>query len=107
MLEQVRNVMRLHHYSIHTERSYTDWIKRYIHFHHMRSREYLANGESTIKAFCTDLAVNGKVAASTQNQAFNTRRNNANIERPTSNAEPRTPNLEPTERISATDPDHL
>ena len=37
MLEQVRNVMRLHHYSIHTERSYTDWIKRYIHFHHMRS----------------------------------------------------------------------
>ena len=46
MLEQVRNVMRLHHYSIHTERSYTDWIKRYIHFHHMRSREDLANGES-------------------------------------------------------------
>jgi hypothetical protein len=32
LLEQVRNVMRLHHYSIHTERSYTDWIKRYIHF---------------------------------------------------------------------------
>ena len=36
--------MRLHHYSIHTERSYTDWIKRYIHFHHMRNREDLANG---------------------------------------------------------------
>jgi hypothetical protein len=36
--------MRLHHYSIHTERSYTDWIKRYIHFHHMRSREDLATG---------------------------------------------------------------
>jgi len=71
MLEQVRNVMRLHHYSIHTERSYTDWIKRYIHFHHMRSREDLANGESKIEAFCTDLAVNGKVAPSTQNQAFN------------------------------------
>jgi hypothetical protein len=27
LLEQVRNVMRLHHYSIHTERNYTDWIK--------------------------------------------------------------------------------
>jgi Phage integrase, N-terminal SAM-like domain len=90
MLEQVRNVMRLHHYSIHTERSYTDWIKRYIHFHHMRSREDLANGESKIEAFCTDLAVNGKVSPSTQNQAFNARRKNANIERPTSNAEPRT-----------------
>jgi hypothetical protein len=29
VLEQVRNVMRLHHYSIHTERSYTDWITPY------------------------------------------------------------------------------
>jgi integron integrase len=71
LLEQVRNVMRLHHYSIHTERSYRDWIKRYVKFHHMRSREDLANGESKIEAFCTDLAVNGKVAPSTQNQAFN------------------------------------
>jgi hypothetical protein len=44
LLDQVRDVMRLHHYSIHTERSYTDWIKRYIHFHHMRSREDLATG---------------------------------------------------------------
>ena len=48
LLDRVRNVMRLHHYSIHTERSYTDWIKRYIHFHHMRRREDLANGESKI-----------------------------------------------------------
>jgi hypothetical protein len=44
LLDQVRNVMRLHHYSIHTERSYADWIKRFINFHHMRSREDLANG---------------------------------------------------------------
>jgi hypothetical protein len=71
LIEQVRNVMRLHHYSIHTERSYTDWIKRHIHFHHMRSREDLGNGESKIEAFCTDPAVNGKVSPSTQNQAFN------------------------------------
>jgi len=71
LLEQVRNVMRLHHYSIHTERSYVDWIKRFINFHHMRSSEDLANGAGKIEAFCTDLAVNGKVAPSTQNQAFN------------------------------------
>ncbi len=32
LLDQVRETMRLHHYSIHTERSYLDWIKRYIHF---------------------------------------------------------------------------
>ena len=70
LLDQVRNVLRLHHYSIHTERSYIDWIKRYVHFHRMHCREDLADGEKKIEAFLTDLAVQGKVAASTQNQAF-------------------------------------
>src|SRR6266853_62471 len=71
LMEQVRNTLRLHHYSIHTERSYCDWIKRYIHFHKMRCREDLAGGEAKIEAFLTDLAVTGKVAPSTQNQAMN------------------------------------
>ena len=35
ILDQVRQVMRLHHYSLHTERSYIDWIKRFIHFQHV------------------------------------------------------------------------
>jgi hypothetical protein len=70
LLDQVRNVLRLHHYSIHTERSHLDWIKRYVHFHQMRCREDLAAGERKIEAFLTDLAVRGQVAASTQNQAF-------------------------------------
>ena len=70
LLEQVRSVLRLKHYSIHTERSYVDWIRRYVHFHHMGSREDLADGERKMEAFLTDLAVRGKVAASTQNQAF-------------------------------------
>src|SRR5258706_9438719 len=65
LLEQVRRKMRLHHYSIHTERSYSDWIKRYIRFHQMESREDLADGERKIEAFLTDLAVNGKVSPST------------------------------------------
>jgi integrase-like protein len=71
LLDQVREVMRLKHYSIRTERSYADWIKRYIHFHNMQSREELNGGEQKIELFLSDLAVNGKVAASTQNQAFN------------------------------------
>ena len=71
LLHQVRDVLRLHHYSIHTERSYVDWIKRYVEFHKMTSREDLADGERKIEAFLTDLAVRGKVAASTQNQAMN------------------------------------
>jgi hypothetical protein len=37
ILDQVRDVMRLHHYSIHTERTYLDWIKRFIAFHRMKS----------------------------------------------------------------------
>ena len=71
LLDDARNVLRLYHYSIHTERSYLDWIKRYVHFHHMRCRDDLADGEKKIEAFLTDLAVRGKVAASTQNQAMN------------------------------------
>ena len=71
ILDQVRSVMRLHHYSIHTERTYIDWIKRYIAFHRMKSREDLANGERKIEAFLTHLAVDEQVASATQNQAMN------------------------------------
>jgi len=71
LLDQVREVMRLKHYSIRTERSYCDWIRRYIKFHGMRCREDLNGGEAKIEQFLSDLAVNGHVAASTQNQAFN------------------------------------
>jgi hypothetical protein len=71
LLEQVRQVMRLHHYSLPTERAYVDWIKRYVRFHRMQRREDLAGGEAKIEAFLTDLAVNGGVASATQNQAMN------------------------------------
>jgi hypothetical protein len=71
LLDQVREVMRLKHYSIRTERCYCDWIRRYIKFHGMRSREDLQKAEPKIEQFLSDLAVNGHVSASTQNQAFN------------------------------------
>src|SRR6266478_7296079 len=71
LMDQVREVMRLKHYSIRTERCYSDWIRRYIHFHKMRARKDLSEAEPKIELFLSDLAVNGKVAASTQNQAFN------------------------------------
>lgn len=63
--------MRLHHYSIHTEKTYCDWIKRFIRFHRMRSRADLANGEAKIEAFLTYLAINLKLAPSTQKTAKN------------------------------------
>lgn len=71
LMEQVHEVMRLKHYAIRTERSYCDWIRRFVRFHGMRSREELFPGEGKIELFLSDLAVNGQVAASTQNQAFN------------------------------------
>ena len=72
LLDQVREVMRLKHYSIRTERCYCDWIRRYIHFHKMKLREELTQEpKAKMELFLSDLAVNGKVAASTQNQALN------------------------------------
>jgi integron integrase len=70
-MDQVREVLRLRHYSIRTERSYCDWIKRYVKFHNMESRTDLDGGEGKIEAFLSELAVKGNVAVSTQNQAFN------------------------------------
>jgi Phage integrase, N-terminal SAM-like domain len=36
LLDQGRNKIRLKHYSIRTEQSYVDWIKRFILFHRKR-----------------------------------------------------------------------
>ena len=41
LLEEMHAVMRRRHYSIHTERSYSDWVKRYVSYHKMRSRDVL------------------------------------------------------------------
>ena len=70
LLDQVREVLRLRHYSIRTEQSYCDWVRRYIRFHGMKSREELVPGTGKVEAFLSDLATNGCVAAATQNQAF-------------------------------------
>jgi len=71
LLNAVRQVLRLHHYSIHTERSYVEWIVRFVRFYGMRSREDLFPAEPKIESFLTDLALNGNVAAATQKQAMN------------------------------------
>jgi hypothetical protein len=55
ILDQVREVLRLRHYSIRTEQTYCDWIRRYIRFHRMRSREELLSGTGKVEAFLSDL----------------------------------------------------
>jgi hypothetical protein len=67
LLDQVRAVMRVRHYALRTERTYCDWIRRYVKFHGMKGREDLAEGTRKVEAFLTHLAVKGNVAASTQN----------------------------------------
>lgn len=71
LMDQVREVMRLKHYALRTERCYCDWVRRYVRFHDMKSRADLEGGEAKIEQFLSDLAVKGQVSASTQNQAFN------------------------------------
>jgi integrase len=71
LMDQVRQVLRVKHYAIRTEPAYGEWIRRYVHFHGMRSREELFPGTEKVEPFLSDLAVNGHVAASTQNQGFN------------------------------------
>lgn len=67
LLDQVRGKIRLKHYSLRTEQTYVEWIKRFI-LHHGK-RHPLDMGAVEVEAFLTDLAVRGRVAASTQNQA--------------------------------------
>ncbi len=69
LLDRVREAIRLKHYSYRTEKTYVQWIRRYILFHNKRHPSEMNVPE--IEAFLTHLAVEGKVAASTQNQAFN------------------------------------
>jgi site-specific recombinase XerD len=68
LLDQVREAIRLKHYSYRTEQSDVGWIRRYILFHDKRHPREMGSAE--IEAFLTSLAVEGQVAASTQNQAL-------------------------------------
>jgi integron integrase len=69
LLDQMRDVLRLKHMSLRTEEAYVTWVKRFILFHHKRHPKEM--GAPEIRAFLTRLAVQGKVAASTQNGALN------------------------------------
>ncbi len=68
LLDQVRDTVRLKHYAYRTEETYVQWIRRYILFHNKRHPQEM--GKAEIEAFLTHLAVEGQVAASTQNQAL-------------------------------------
>ncbi|MBI4987209.1 MAG: integron integrase [Rhodocyclales bacterium] len=68
LLDQVRDRLRLKHYSLRTETAYVGWIKRYIFFHGKRHPSEM--GKAEVEAFLTSLAVERNVSASTQSQAL-------------------------------------
>jgi integron integrase len=69
LLDQVRSRIRLKGYSIRTEKSYVEWIRRFILFHNKRHPREM--GKAEIESFLSHLVLQRNVAASTQNQAFN------------------------------------
>lgn len=68
LLDQVKSLIRVKHYSIRTERSYVSWIKQYIRFHDVKHPKDM--GVREVEKFLSYLAVTRKVSASTQNQAL-------------------------------------
>jgi site-specific recombinase XerD len=70
LMDQVREVLRYHHYAYRTEQTYCQWILRYIyHFGGKTHPNQL--GAKDIERFLSHLATEGKVSASTQRQALN------------------------------------
>lgn len=68
LLDRVRASIRSRHYSIRTEKSYVDWIVRFIKFHDRRHPREMGGPE--VEQFLSHLAVDRRVSASTQNQAL-------------------------------------
>ena len=68
LLEQVRDRIRVKHYSLRTEDAYLHWIRRFIFFHGKRHPRDMGGPE--VEVFLSHLATAGRVAPSTQNQAL-------------------------------------
>jgi integron integrase len=67
--EQIREVMRFHHYSVRTEEAYWFWIRKYILFHGKRHPRAMGGAETA--AFLSHLAAGEGAAKATQLQALN------------------------------------
>ncbi len=70
LMDQVREVLRYHHYAYSTEQTYCQWILRYIH--HFGGKTHPRHlGSKDVEAFLSHLATEGKVSGATQRQALN------------------------------------
>ncbi len=72
LLPQMREVLRRQGYAYATEKTYCDWVSRFIKFHQLKNRESLLEStEQKVEKYLTYLALEQKVAPSTQNQVLN------------------------------------
>lgn len=69
VFDRFRAEIRRRHYSLRTEKSYEDWIRRFLIFHDLKTP--LELGADSVKAYLEYLAEKRQVTASTQNQALN------------------------------------
>jgi hypothetical protein len=69
LMDQVREVLRYHHYALRTEESCIKWILAFIRFNNKQHPSKL--GKQEIEAFLSNMAVNKNYAASTQSLALN------------------------------------
>jgi len=69
LLDRMRRIIRLKHYSLRTEKAYLHWVKRYILFHGKRHPEIM--GATEVTSFLSSLAIDRYCAPATQNQALN------------------------------------
>lgn len=67
LLTQLREAIRVRHYSLRTEQVYVGWVRRFVHFHGLRHPREL--GAPQVEAFLTHLANERNVSAATQGQA--------------------------------------
>ena len=73
LLDQMREVLRVKHYSLRTEEAYVQWVRRFLKFHRDRAgawRHPRELGATEVVAFLNHLANREHVAAATQNQAL-------------------------------------
>ena len=70
LLNRLKEIIRLRHYAPATEKTYLLWTRRFL-LYHQKTGSSSQPSRNDLKAFLTHLAINDKVSASTQNQAFN------------------------------------
>jgi len=71
LMDQVKEVLRYHHYIYCTEQTYCQWILRYIHYFGGKTHPNLLGAKILRRFFLSHLATEGRVSASTQRQALN------------------------------------